>query len=84
MWEDAHVLCREAEEIAMHKDVTNLVDFHNNDDECLPITKCVCGAKFTPWDFFISIYDDDPYRCPLCGKKLFFRLDIRVFEVIDE
>ena len=62
-------------------DVTSLVDFQNNDDELLPITKCVCGKTFSPWTFNISIYEQDPSTCDGCGRKLFFRLGIRVFEV---
>ena len=63
------------------KDVTSQVDFHNNDDECLPITQCVCGEKFPAWSFVISIYEDTPKECPNCGAKLFFRLGIQVFQV---
>ena len=62
-------------------DVTNQVDFQNNDDECLPITKCVCGAKFDPWAFIIDVYEDDPANCPLCGRLRFFRLNIAGYEV---
>lgn len=67
-----------------YKDVTSLVDFQNNDDECLPITQCVCGKKFSPWSFIISIYEDGAYACPNCGRKFFFRLGIRVFQVEDD
>ena len=65
----------------MDKDVTGLVDYENNDDESLPITKCVCGRQFTPWDFIISIYRDHPDRCIECGAKLYFQLGIRVYQV---
>ena len=65
----------------MDNDVTKLVDFHDNDDECLPITKCVCGAKFVPWQFVIGIYPDTPYRCPQCNRGFYFSLEIRVYEV---
>jgi hypothetical protein len=64
-------------------DVTNQVDFHNNDDEFLPLTKCACGQKFEPWDFSINIYREDARTCTNCGRKLYFRLDIKVFEVHD-
>ena len=63
------------------RDVTNLVDFTNNDDECLSITECVCGAKFTPWKFFISIYPDSAYECPNCHRKFYFSFSIRIYEV---
>ena len=65
-------------------DITDQVRFDLNDDECLPITKCVCGERFGPWDFFISIYRDHPYRCPACGRALYFRPGIRVYEVNDD
>jgi len=64
--------------------VTHLVDFYENDGECLPITKCVCGQMFEPWEFFISIYKDIAYACPTCGRKLYFRADITVYEVIED
>lgn len=62
------------------RDVTDQMDFENNDDECLPVTKCVCGATFATWTFIISIYSDDPYKCPECGRGLYFSLRIRVYE----
>ena len=68
----------------MNKDVTAQVDFGNSDDECLPITKCVCGTKFGHWDFVISIYKDDPYECPECGAKLYFRNAVKVYQVNHE
>lgn len=64
--------------------VTKKVDFDNNDDESLPVTKCACGAKFEAWKFIISIYDDDPKVCPVCGRKFYFRNGIQVYEVIEE
>ncbi len=42
------------------------------DDEHLPI-QCVCGHGEMAWDFFISIYEDDPTPCPACGREYFFR-----------
>jgi DNA-directed RNA polymerase subunit RPC12/RpoP len=65
-------------------DVTKQVKFGNNDDECLPITKCICGQKFDVWDFIISIYKDDPTVCPNCGIKLYFSNETRVYQVIEE
>lgn len=62
-------------------DVTEYVEFGNPDDECLPITLCICGAKYEPWDKIISIYDDDPRPMPCCGRKLFFRQVVTVLEV---
>lgn len=68
----------------MKMDVTDQVDFGNSDDESLPLTKCVCGKKFEYWEFVLSIYEDSPNKCPNCGRKLFFRNSIRVYEVKDE
>jgi len=62
------------------KDITNLVDFNGNDDEYLPLTECVCGQRFEPWKFIISIYRDTPKECPNCKRKLYFKMGIRVYE----
>lgn len=64
----------------MDKDITSEVSFERNDDESLPLTKCVCGAKFPPWDFILGMERDYPNTCD-CGRKLYFTLDIKVFEV---
>lgn len=61
-------------------DVTKLVEFGNNDDECLPITKCICCKKYPPWDnFIISIYKNDSTKCESCGRKFYFRNTIKVY-----
>lgn len=63
-------------------DVTANVEFGNPDDECLPLTRCVCGAEFEPWTNIISIYDDPAFMepCPKCGRLLYFRATITVYE----
>ena len=66
------------------KDVTRLIEFGNNDDEALPVIKCVCGQKFGSWEFCISIYRDGADACPSCGRKLYFHLGIKIYEVVDE
>lgn len=58
--------------------VTDNISFGNNDDELLPITQCVCGAKFKLWEFVISIYKDSPSYCPHCGRALVFELHIQI------
>lgn len=63
------------------KDVTDLVDFGNSEDEYLPMLKCICGQKFGMWEHSISIYKDDAVECPNCGKRLFFRSSIKVYQV---
>ena len=60
-------------------DVTEKVKFGNNDDEYLPIEKCVCGAEFGSWSFVINVYKDDPNECPKCGRKYYFRNEIKVY-----
>lgn len=63
-------------------DVTSQVSFDLNDDECLPITKCTCGAKFKSWEFFISVNDGgEYYSCPQCGSKFYWATHIKVFQV---
>ena len=62
------------------KNVTDLVHFDINDDECLPITKCLCGAEFKPWDFVISIYRDSACKCPKCGRDFYFKNSIQVYQ----
>ena len=62
-------------------DVTPLVDFRLNDDELLPLTRCACGASFQPWDFTIGVYADSPTECPVCGRALYFSVEIHVYEV---
>jgi hypothetical protein len=62
-------------------DVTDWVAFHGNDDEHLPLVKCVCGQRFQAWDFILGIYREWAKECPNCGRKLYFRNDIRVYEV---
>lgn len=70
-------------ENGMVVDVTEKVNYGLNDDEALPLTKCVCGTTFRPWEMILSVYDDTPEACPVCGRRMFFRVSIRVFEVID-
>ncbi len=67
----------------MNIDVTDKVVFDNDDidGECLPLYKCVCGKEFEKWHFILSIYEDHPHICSHCGRKLFFRNEIKVYEV---
>ena len=66
----------------MDKDITNDCRYELNDDECLPLTRCACGQEFNPWSFTLSIYRDSPDICPNCGRKLYFGVKIRVYEVV--
>lgn len=66
----------------MVKDVTDAVQFGEIDGEALPLSKCVCGAKWHPWDGpILSVYADDPTECLNCGRKFYFTNTIRVLEV---
>lgn len=62
-------------------DVTAKVDFQLPDDETLPLTQCVCGATFHPWNEIVSIYADHPWECPSCKRKLIFQSGVRVYEL---
>ena len=65
-----------------HTDVTDRVEFQANDAEALPLTKCICGAKFPAWQEILTIYpENSPWECPQCGAKLFFDFAIRVFQI---
>ena len=65
----------------MDKDITNEVEFNLNDDECLPLTKCACGLEFEAWNFIVGVYRDSPAICPECGRKMYFKAGIKVYEV---
>lgn len=64
--------------------VTSFVEFNNADDECLPLTKCVCGYRFEPWTTIISIYRDTPWECPICRAKLYCSLNVQVFQIVSD
>jgi hypothetical protein len=65
------------------KDVTNLVEFGNIDDENLPLTKCVCDTEFGLWDHQLGVYQDHPTQCPECARALYFSFELRVWEVVE-
>lgn len=67
----------------MDKDITVLVKFEAPDDEMLPLMQCVCGKKYEAWEFAISIYRDDPYECRSCGRRLYFRNTVKVYEIVE-
>ena len=65
-------------------DVTEQVKFGDDDDKYLSLTQCVCGRVFRPWIAILSIYRDCAvWQCPECGRELYFRSTIRVYEVND-
>lgn len=63
-----------------YQEVTELVDFGINDDEALPLTKCVCGKTFGNWEQIVGIYPEIPWECPECGARLHFEVSIRVWK----
>jgi len=74
------------------RDVTALVEYGLNDDETLPILQCVCGAEHDPWHYVIGMgrpyyYKDDVVLPSVlacgCGRKLYFTVSIKVFEVVE-
>ena len=62
-------------------DVTKDVEIGSVDDECLPMTKCICGQEFDHWKFILSIYEDNPAICPTCGRKFYFENRLRIYEI---
>ena len=62
-------------------DVTDKVGVGMIDDESLPLTKCICGVVFIPWEMVLGIYKDDPTTCPYCHRKFYFTNNISVYEV---
>lgn len=66
------------------KDITAEVSFWDNDGEALPLTHCACGANFPAWDFILGPYTGMARQCPQCKRRMYFRNDIRVFEVDEE
>jgi len=66
------------------KDVTEHVEYYNFEQESMAITQCVCGAEFEPWKFNIYISREEAERCPQCGRALYFRAHVCVYEVTEE
>jgi DNA-directed RNA polymerase subunit RPC12/RpoP len=65
-------------------DVTESVNFGSNDEEILPLTRCVCGKEFDYWGFVLNIYPTNPAQCPSCKRKLFFAVNIAVYEIKED
>jgi len=68
----------------MDKDITNQCSFGEIDDECLPLRKCVCGEEYDHWHFVLSIYREGASICKKCGRKLYFRNKITIYEIIED
>jgi len=65
-------------------DITSEVQFGAPDDGYLPLMKCKCGEEFDYWEFVLSIYPKDPAVCPKCGRRMFFKQMITVYEVVEK
>jgi DNA-directed RNA polymerase subunit RPC12/RpoP len=67
-------------------DVTNEVGFGDNDGEWLPLDRCICGERFDKEGGCLSlgIYEDDADECPKCGRKFIFKVNINVYQVLDD
>ena len=63
-------------------DITDKVAFGLNDGEFLPFMKCACGETFEPWNFILGMDSDPDYpkECPNCKRKMWFSVEIRVYE----
>lgn len=57
------------------------VSLGDPDGEAAPVLTCVCGTTHRPWEVFISIYDDSARPMPCCGRRLYFRNSVRVYQV---
>ena len=62
------------------KDITNECEYGSVYGESLPLLSCACGKRFESWDFILSIYPDMPKECD-CGRKLYYKQDIKIMEV---
>ena len=65
-------------------DVTDQVGIEGlPDEELLSVTRCICGKEFGVWEFYISIYPDDPYRCPSCGHSFYYTNHVSVYALTE-
>ena len=62
----------------MRENVLHLIECDVNDGESLPITRCLCGAKFVLWEEIVTMSTDYPWECPECGVKLSFSVDVDI------
>lgn len=65
-------------------DVTDKVEVGLLEEESLEIKVCKCGARFEPFEYFITLRSNGNWECPDCGCKLHMSIRVRVFEVLDE
>jgi len=65
----------------MDKNISNLIRIGDVDGESLPLIRCVCGIEFPEWTFILGIYRDNAHQCPHCGRQMYFRNNIKVYEI---
>lgn len=63
------------------KDITAQVGFGDNDGDCLPLTRCICGKRYQHWDFILHADREESKKCD-CGRELYFRFTIQVLEKV--
>lgn len=63
----------------MKQDVTAKVEIGEVDGELVPITKCLCGAKFELWTQTLGIGAE--WECPKCRRRLGVDISVRVTEL---
>jgi len=68
------------------RDVTDLVlvNPYEIDGEIVPVGRCICGHKGGWGNFTISIYRDHAKKCPECGRRLYYTVNLRVYEVEED
>ena len=65
------------------KDITQEVQVGDVDGELLALEQCVCGERFGLWGKTIGIYRDYASKCPACGRNLYFRMKLTIYEVVE-
>ncbi len=65
-------------------DVTDNFEFDLNDDENLPVTRCICGQRYALWEFQLNYGKDSISECETCHRKFYFVTSIRIYEVVDK
>lgn len=65
-------------------DVTSGVEFDEYEGGVLSMTRCACGKEWKVWDFVLGQDRNRPDECPQCHRKLYFKLEIKVYEVGEE
>lgn len=64
-------------------DVTNKVTVGSTSGEMLvSVRRCICGHKFSPWEFLVSQNpQDEMNECPNCHRRFYFSAEVKVHVV---